>query len=234
MSIRGFLPMLVACVALTFAGCNEPGASGANGEDGADGADAVAGQDGADGEGAATAGSDATNTPDETTASAQPAEDAATIALSPDNTTITFVGTKDDGRHDGGFRQLEGTLAVSGDSVEGISVTAKTESLWADNPKLEGHLKHRDFFEVEAHPELSFASTQIKPADDEGTHTITGDLTMLGQTHSIDVPATIELSGDKVNLTSDFTIDRTQWGMNYNPDQVHKDVQISVKIDASK
>lgn len=231
MSIHGFLPMLVACVALTFAGCNEPGASGAAGQDGTD---AVADQDAADGADAAATASDATNTPDETTAHAQPAEDAATIALEPENTTITFVGTKDNGRHDGGFRELDGTLAVSGNSVQGISVTAKTESLWADNPKLEGHLKHRDFFEVEAHPELSFASTQIKRADGEGTHTITGDLTMLGQTHSIDVPATIELSGDKVNLTSDFTIDRTQWGMNYNPDQVHKDVQISVKIDASK
>ena len=225
MAIRGLLPMLVASLALTFSGCNEPEASGVDGQDGADGANAVAVPEGTDGDDGADGG----------IANAPSSTDAATITLSPENTTIAFVGTKDSGKHDGGFRELAGTLVLDGDAVQSISITVPTESLWADDNKLENHLKSRDFFEVSAHPELSFVAKQVEPASDgDGTHTITGDLTMLGETQAIDAPATIEISADKVNLASDFTIDRTQWGMDYGQGQVHNEVQISVKVDASR
>jgi polyisoprenoid-binding protein YceI len=211
---------------MIFCGC-QPAPDGADGADGANGTNATDTS-------AATGGENSSTEPAGTNAASDPAGGSG-IALTPENTAITFVGTKDDGKHDGGFKALTGSLDVSGDTVAAVSVTAQTNSLWADNPKLERHLKHRDFFEVEAHPELSFVSKRIEPASGgEATHTIAGDLTMLDQTHPIEVPATIEVSPDKVHLKSNFTIDRTQWGMDYRPEQVHKDVQISVTIDAAR
>lgn len=231
MPICGFLPVLAVCCAVTFLGCNGPAETGAEGAPGQDAG--VEAEPGADGGETAVAENPGPSPAGDEPAAESPGGDA--IALSPENTTITYVGTKDDGKHDGGFRKLDGSLVLDGDAVQSISVVVPTESLWADNPKLEGHLKNRDFFEVEAHPELSFVAKQIEPATGgEATHTLFGELTMLGETHPIELPATVEVTSDKVNLASNFTIDRTQWGMNYGQGQVHNEVQISVKIDASR
>lgn len=234
MSIRTSFYVLAAAGTLALFGCSGPAETGAAGVDGPVGAE------GSDASSETAGDSSPTDpSPTETDAAADSAADSPAggedIPLTAENATIQFVGTKDDGKHDGGFRQLQGTLRLAGDAVEAIAITVKTESLWADNPKLEGHLKNPDFFEVQAHPELRFASTSIEPGGvGDATHTIKGDLTMLDQTHSIEVPATIEVSDGKVQLKSEFTIDRTRWGMNYRPDQVHKDVQITVAIDSAK
>ncbi|HVK13833.1 MAG TPA: hypothetical protein VM597_34140, partial [Gemmataceae bacterium] len=37
------------------------------------------------------------------------------VALTGENTKITFVGTKPDGKHEGGFKALTGTATVTGD-----------------------------------------------------------------------------------------------------------------------
>ncbi|RDV14255.1 YceI family protein [Pontibacter diazotrophicus] len=47
---------------------------------------------------------------------------------------------------------------------------------------------------------------------------MTGDFTMLGQTHSITFPAIINIDGRKMTLEASLELDRTKWGMNYAAD----------------
>ncbi|MCB9612447.1 MAG: YceI family protein [Sandaracinus sp.] len=182
---------------------------------------------------AEVARSAATETP-----SAAPAAEAAateTLTLSPTQTTVAFVGSKVTGSHDGGFRDFTGTIAFDPAAPERsrIEVTIQTASLFVDNDDLAEHLKSPDFFAVEQFPTARFESTEIR-AGGEGnaTHTITGRLTLHGQTQTIAFPANVTVSDESVRATSEFSIDRTQFGMVYpgRADDLIRD-RVVIKLD---
>ena len=84
--------------------------------------------------------------------------------------------------------------------------------------KLEGHLKAGDFFDVAKFPTGSFQITQVEPVKGIAnvTHNVTGNLTLKGVKKSVTIPATISVAGGKVTAVSpSFTIDRTEWGIQY-------------------
>ena len=107
-------------------------------------------------------------------------------ALTGENTKLTFTGTKPGGKHDGGFKKLAGTATVTDGKLATIEVEIDTDSLYSDNEKLTGHLKNPDFFGVKDHPKATFKSTKIEKTD--RGYTITGDLTMIGQTKPVTLP----------------------------------------------
>ena len=107
-------------------------------------------------------------------------------------------------------------------------VEIDTTSLSTDIQKLTDHLKSGDFFAVMAHPTAQLKTTKIE-ATGENQYRITADLTMLGKTNSITFPATV--TTDKgISLTSEFSLDRTRWGMDYGTDKVEKSVAMSVTV----
>ena len=67
------------------------------------------------------------------------------------NSVIKWKGYKPTGSHNGTVALLKGELKMRGNKVKGGSFTVDMPSLKdADNSKkLEGHLKSKDFFEVE-------------------------------------------------------------------------------------
>jgi polyisoprenoid-binding protein YceI len=156
----------------------------------------------------------------------------ADFTLDGKNTTITFVGSKPDGKHDGGFKSFTGTASVPDNDLTKLKITLDIDmnSLWADNPKLTGHLKSVDFFGVNSNPKSKFVTTKVEK---EGIdYKITGDLTMIGQTKSITFPARIALTNDGLALSSTFTIDRTQWGMKYGRGKIDDMVKLTVNVKA--
>jgi polyisoprenoid-binding protein YceI len=161
---------------------------------------------------------------------------AAAYAINPENTTIGFEGTKDDGAHTGKFNKFAGDLYVNPETkaLEGVAVEIQSDSLESDAPKLTDHLKNADFFDVNEYPTITFSSTKVEAkAGAEGEYTITGDLTLHGTTKELSFPATVTVADDKVTLKSEFKFDRTEYGMNYAPDKVHKEVSVNVSVDAS-
>ncbi len=147
-------------------------------------------------------------------------------SLTPENTTIAFVGTKKDGKHDGGFKKFSGSLKpVDGDITKAtLTVEIDTTSLFADDPKLTAHLKSPDFFDIKKYPDAKFVSKEIK-AD-----TITGDLTLHGTTKTLTFPAKVTTTDDALTLESTFKFDRTDYGISFAPDMVDK--QVTVKVTA--
>lgn len=157
---------------------------------------------------------------------------AAEIALTGKNTTITFVGTKPNGKHDGGFKEVSGTASFTAQDPASLklNVVIDMESLFADNPKLASHLKSPDFFGIKSNPKSKFVSTKVEKAGDG--YKVTGDLTMCGQTKAVTFPAQITTSGDALTLASKFAIDRTQWGMTYGKGKIDDEVKLSVSVNA--
>jgi polyisoprenoid-binding protein YceI len=157
-----------------------------------------------------------------------------TFPLTGDNAKITFVGTKPGGKHEGGFAKLAGTATVTdgNPATLKLDVTIETDSLFSDNPMLTTHLKSPDFFAVKDHPRATFKTTKVEKSD-KG-YTITGDLTMLGKTKPVVMPATVTTSGDTLTLTSEFSIDRTDWGMSFGQGKVDNKVNLKVVVNAKK
>ena len=157
---------------------------------------------------------------------------ADSYKLTGDNTTVTFVGSKTDGKHTGGFKKLEGTAEVADGALKGLEVTIQCDSIHSDNDKLTGHLKSPDFFNVKEH-----ATAVVKVTKVEKTakgYTLSGDLTMCGKTGPFEMPATVEVKDGVLTIASDFKIDRTKWGMTYGKGKVNDEVELKVAVTAKK
>ncbi len=139
------------------------------------------------------------------------------------------------GSHNGGFKKFSGTVELAADKpeVKQITVDIDMDSLWADNEKLTTHLKSPDFFDVPKNPKSTFVTTEIKPGGEKGaSHTITGNLTLHGVTKSITFPATLTVKDDAVTLTSEFALNRREFGINLagKPNDLIRD-EVVIKLD---
>ena len=154
--------------------------------------------------------------------------------LTGDNTKVTFVGKKPDGKHTGGFAKLTGSATVPDGDLSKLTVALDidTDSLFSDDPKLTAHLKNADFFDVKNQPKVTFKSTKVEKT--EKGYTVTGELTMLGKAKPVSFPATITENDGKLNVSAAFAIDRTQWGMNYGKGKIDDKVELVLKVDAKK
>jgi len=149
------------------------------------------------------------------TPSAQPGSLPVTsVAISPSNSKIAFVGAKVTATQLGGFMDFTGKVDV-GTPIESsrIEVTIQTASLYTDEEKLTRHLKSPDFFDVAQFPTATFRSAEITKTGDE--HTISGDLTLHGVTKRISFPATIEADTGKIKANAEFSINRQDYGISY-------------------
>jgi polyisoprenoid-binding protein YceI len=154
--------------------------------------------------------------------------------LSGDNTKLTFVGKKPDGKHNGGFAKLSGSATVSGDDITTLKaeVDIDTDSLFSDNAMLTTHLKNADFFDVKNNPKATFKITKVEKSDNK--YTVSGNLTMLGKTKPVSFPATITTTAEGLSVDASFVIDRTLWGMNYGKGKIDDKVDLAIKVTAKK
>ena len=90
-----------------------------------------------------------------------------------------------------------------------------------DSPKLQGHLRSPDFFEIEKYPEAKFVITKVEKlataAADGATHKLVGNLTIKNKTNPIEVMAKIALENNQWHAKGSTEIkDRTQYDIVYN------------------
>jgi polyisoprenoid-binding protein YceI len=101
--------------------------------------------------------------------------------------------------------------------------------LWIDAASVETgddtrdeHLKGVDFFDVLSHKQISFTSSTIGKADNEGNHELWGELTMKGITKNLKLDvlfgglANDPFGNEKAGFTITGTINRSDWGLVWN------------------
>jgi len=123
-----------------------------------------------------------------------------------------------------GVSVFRGTLTdVDARLVDGrLEGTAPVESISITTPEMfRAHVLSAEFFDAEAHPEVSFVSTALDVQED-GSARASGDLTIRGVTHPVHAtgtwtaPATDAFGNTRANLALEAVIDRTEWGINWN------------------
>jgi len=154
---------------------------------------------------------------------------AEELKLTGENTTVKFIGSKKDGKHEGSFKKIAGTITSDGDAAKTqVQVAIDIDSITSDTPKLTAHLKSPDFFDAKRFAEAKFVSKGIK-AEGYG-HLVNGELTMHGVTHPISFPAkVIEANGGKT-ISCEFDLNRQEWGISYGKGKVDDLVKMTIEV----
>jgi polyisoprenoid-binding protein YceI len=139
----------------------------------------------------------------------------------------TFTGS--------GTTNTDGTLKSAELTIDATSISTNVEA--RDN-----HLRSADFFDVAKFPTITFKSTKI---EQKGTDvTITGDLTMHGETKPVTLKGELTAAvtdpwgNQRTALAVTAKINRKDWGLQWNQAleaggwAVGEDVKLSVEFEA--
>ncbi|WP_295313819.1 YceI family protein [Roseobacter sp.] len=172
--------------------------------------------------------------------------DMARYELDPEHTAVYFtVDHIGYSKVLGIFLQVEGGFFYDAQTQElgEVSVTIDAGSVNTFNEARDGHVRNRDFLNVPQHPEITFTASG-GTADSETTGTVTGDLTVLGQSN----PVTLNVTLNKVapypfghkrevlGLSMTTSIKRSDFGMDYGVANglVGDELQINIETEAMK
>ena len=167
-----------------------------------------------------------------------PATATGTYAIDPSHSRIGFVA-----RHAmvtkvrGSFNEFEGSgyFDTSDPSASHLKLTIQAASIDTRNADRDGHLRSNDFFDMETYPEITFVSTAVKQTDDDEFE-VTGDLTIKGVTKPVTVEfefngAAVDPFGNhRIGLEGKTTINRKDWGVNWNAALEAGGVLVSEKV----
>jgi polyisoprenoid-binding protein YceI len=149
---------------------------------------------------------------------------------------ITHLNTS---AHWGIFEEPTGTFTVGADGSFNADVTIELAKLDSGNAKRDEHLRGPDFFNAKQFPQMTFKSTEGK-ASGNGAFVVKGNLTIKGTSKAIEVTFKKVGEGKGRNgeviagYEADFTIDRLEYGVNYMPQGLGKDVRIIIALEGAK
>jgi len=134
-----------------------------------------------------------------------------------ETSTVNWIGTKITGSHSGTINLSAAEVIMDNGTLTGGSFTIDMTSIVVTDiegkgaKKLAGHLKNDDFFGVDVYPTATLVITDVNKAGLRSELTVTGDLTIKGETHPVSFP--VEVSGESANAK--IKIDRTKYGIKY-------------------
>ncbi|HKR66985.1 MAG TPA: YceI family protein [Thermoanaerobaculia bacterium] len=149
-----------------------------------------------------------------TTAPATPAAGGVTSNVIKEKSSIDFVAAKVTRDHKGKFKNFDGTIEYVGGKPTRVSFDIDLASVETDTPKLTEHLKTPDFFDVANHPKATFTSTSLTQTGTD-TYELRGTLDLHGVQKEVTIPVKAATTPEGVRTTSEFTINRQDWGIAY-------------------
>lgn len=137
----------------------------------------------------------------------------------------------------GTFGEFEGTahLDVADPAASRVELRIDAGSLDTGQPDRDAHLRSADFLDVEQFPEITFVSTAVEQIDDD-EYTVTGDVTIKGQTRQVAVDFTLTGSAldpfgnTRVGFEGALALKRSDWGLVWNAALETGGVLVSDKV----
>ncbi len=138
------------------------------------------------------------------------------VSIDIENSLINWKGYKPTGSHEGTILFNSGAIELEDEKILGGSfeVAMATRKDADGSKRLEGHLKAKDFFEVEVFPTSQFEITNVK--EEEGKSIITGNMVIKGISKEISFPAVVSITENSVSLKSEtIKINRADFNIKY-------------------
>jgi len=149
---------------------------------------------------------------------------AQTFSVDTEASSVNWTGDKViGGGHNGTVAIASGKLVLEngqlnkGSFAADMTTLAVTDLTGGMADKLSGHLFSDDFFGVSDHPSSTFNITSIT-MDGPNAYTVTGDLTIKGETNPVTFPATLAWENELPVATATVKVDRTKFGIRYGSD----------------
>lgn len=124
----------------------------------------------------------------------------------------------------GQFQKVEGSFCFDEQAraLSAVRVVADAASITTLHAARDRHLRSGDFLDARKHPAITFVGTASAPSGDR-QGTVTGDLTLLGQTRPLTLAVTWNKSdrypfGDKhhaIGISARGSLKRSEFGMSY-------------------
>ena len=118
----------------------------------------------------------------------------------------------------GKFSEFEGAITIAQDPKQStVEAEITLASVDTGDENRDGHLKTGDFFDVETHPTMTFASTSVAGKGDE--FTVTGDLTLKGVTKPVELDLEFNgvgpdpWGGTRAGFSAETEISRKDFGI---------------------
>ncbi|MBI9034482.1 MAG: YceI family protein [Bacteroidales bacterium] len=160
---------------------------------------------------------------------------------------VEWLGKKIGGQHNGTIGIHSATLRFEKGRLTAADVIMDMNTIvnldlenQEYNQKLVGHLKSKDFFDVENHPKSSFITTEVKDLGNN-TYLVSGDLNI----KSIILPVSFEVyaneSEGKAKAKATLIFDRSKYNIKYNSSSffenlgdkvIYDDVEIRFDLNA--
>ena len=171
---------------------------------------------------------------------------------------VNWEGAKPTGTHTGMIKLSSGEITLDGMTITGGSFVLDMTSIAVTDLEgdmkgnLEAHLKGTSegkedhFFNVAKYPTGKFEITKVVKVNGnpEATHSIYGNLTMRDVTKQVGFQALVGIGKDRIEVTTpSFTINRTDWGVNYGSQSVfdnlgdkfiNDEIGLSITLKAGK
>ncbi|MGI8953719.1 MAG: YceI family protein [Nocardioidaceae bacterium] len=152
---------------------------------------------------------------------------AGTWTIDPSHTEVGFSVRHLMGKVRGKFEEFEGTIVTSADpDTSSATATIQLASINTGTADRDNHLRSSDFFSVEEHPVMAFASTGVKQTGDD-SYVILGDLTIKGVTRTTELDVD---GGTRIGLEATTQISRKDYGIDFNIPVQGDKVMIGDKI----
>lgn len=122
----------------------------------------------------------------------------------------------------GSFNEFTGSghFDPADPSAISLSLTITAASIDTRNADRDNHLRSNDFLDMATYPEITFVSTAVERSDDD--YRVTGDLTIKGVTKAITIDfevtgaVTDPFGNERIGFEGSTTINRKDWGVNFN------------------
>lgn len=121
-------------------------------------------------------------------------------------------------------------------------VEIQAGSIFTNLNARDNHLRGRDFLNARRNPLIVFEATEYAPGNDAASGTLTGNLTLLGETHPVVLEVTINKQAEypfghrreTLGISAHTTITRSLWGMDYGvaDDLVGDEVTLRFEFEA--
>jgi polyisoprenoid-binding protein YceI len=148
------------------------------------------------------------------------------VAFEIKNFGLTVVGT---------VSGLSGIIKFDPDELENalVNLSVQVATLETGISLRNKHLKKKEFFDVEKHPELRISSISITKSNSD-SYFFTGNLSIKGITKEVSFPFTISPSENGFNFDGMFTMNRLDFDIGTNSLSMGDNVLVKFQIRAAR
>lgn len=165
---------------------------------------------------------------------------ASTWTMTPEASTVTFVGTQTGSRFNGQFRRFETEITFDPADLSSASIKAIIDvvSFASGSPDRDSDSQNRSWFNTASFPQATFTSSAVVEAGD-GSYVALGTLEIKGVAREVELPFTLTIEDDSAVADGALALNRLDYKVGDMDEDVEEElvghaVTVTFHIEATR